>query len=325
LPERRIPAIISHVRTKLYLIGFPVGHSLSPQLHNSCFDKMKVPLTYSLREIPPVSFEEGVRSMFAEPDFLGANVTSPYKIRVVPLLDELRGDAAELKVVNTIVRQRDGKLVGHNTDVAGFTHALGEAGVKRVRSVLVFGTGGAAQAVLLALSRLGCGRFVVVYRSERNVDAIRKLISKLGHKVRVVPLTRFREFFQWAEGEGVFGEPSGLFRGDYDFDVGNANDEGGESTGFDKGPKQFDLLVNATPMGLHPREQEAIADHPRFLRLFRAVADLVYNPLQTKLLFLAQMQGCATINGRKPLEHQAALSREIWLHELRSGRDTGEC
>ena len=75
---------------------------------------MKVPLTYSLREIPPVSFEEGVRSMFAEPDFLGANVTSPYKIRVVPLLDELRGDAAELKVVNTIVRQRDGKLVGHN-------------------------------------------------------------------------------------------------------------------------------------------------------------------------------------------------------------------
>jgi shikimate dehydrogenase len=325
LPERRIPAIIPLVRNKLYLIGFPVEHSLSPQLHNSCFEKMKMPLTYSLRAIPPASFEEDVRAMLAEQDFLGANVTSPYKLRIVPLLEELRGDAAEIGVVNTIVRENDGKFVGFNTDPTGFLHALRESGLEQVRSVLVFGTGGGAQAVLLALTRVGCGRFVVVHRSERNVDAVRKLMSKLGQRVRMVSLAQFQGFFKWAEREEVFGEPSGLFQGDYGFEADNSVYEGCESTGFDKGPKKFDLLVNATPMGLHPHPQETIADHPRFLRLFLAVADLVYNPLQTKLLFLAQMQGCQTINGRRPLQHQAALSRELWLRQLQLSGEKREC
>jgi shikimate dehydrogenase len=96
------------------------------------------------------------------------------------------------------------------------------------------------------------------------------------------------------------------------------NDANADSESYDKGAKRFDLLVNATPTGLFPRAEQAIADHPRFFHLFDAAMDLVYNPAQTRLLFLAHLAGCATISGRKMLERQAAHSRKIWVREFRA-------
>ncbi len=312
------------MRHRLYLIGYPLEHTLSPQLQNVYFAKVKLPLTFEAREIAPGCFTSEIKEMFGEDDFLGANVTIPYKQRVVEYLDSLEGDAAELAVVNTVVRRADGRLVGHNTDAEGFANALRCSGYETVRNALVFGTGGAALAVICALGRMGCERFVVVHRSERNLKAVRKLVCAQGKRVRFVALAHMRDFFAWADREDVFRDRAGWgleeeasrFRGESTVPsvtetVANAN-----SNEFDKGPKQYDLLVNATPLGLYPHAEEAIADHPRFFHLFRTAIDLVYNPGQTRLLFLAQLQGCETISGRVMLEQQAALSRGIWLREF---------
>lgn len=322
-----MPAIIAGVRNKLYLIGYPLGHTISPQLHSSYFAKLKIPLSYEAREIPPGKFTQAVKEMLSEDDFLGCNVTAPYKQSIVPFLDELKGDAEQLGAVNTIVRRaRNGSLLGYNTDTAGFADALRGSGRETVRRALIFGTGGAALAVILALAEMGCARFVIVHRSSRNVDAARKLVSSLGKKARFLSLSQFRDFFKWAEEEDVFGDPGGYAEMESAQNstaqreapapceaIANANSEG-----FDKGPKRFDLLVNATPAGFYPHAEEAVADHPRFFHLFDAAFDLVYNPAQTRLLFLAQLQGCETISGRKMLLHQAVRSRKIWAREFRA-------
>lgn len=287
---------------------------------------MKLPLSYEAREMPPGRFTQAAKAMLSEDDFLGCNVTAPYKQSIVPFLDELKGDAQQLGVVNTIVRRAKGRLAGYNTDAAGFSDALHRSGRETVRRALIFGTGGAALAVILALAEMGCARFVIVHRSSRNLDAVRKLVSSLGKKARFFSLSQFRDFFKWAEEEDVFGDPGGYAEMELAQDraaqraasvpIGaNAN---ANSEGFDKGPKRFDLLVNATPTGLFPHAEEAVADHPRFFHLFDAAIDLVYNPAQTKLLFLAQLEGCETISGRKMLRHQAVRSRKIWRREFRA-------
>jgi len=314
------------VRNKLYLIGYPLGHTISPQLHSSYFAKLKIPLSYEAREMPPGRFTQAVKEMLSEDDFLGCNVTAPYKQSIVPFLDELKGDAEQLGAVNTIVRRAKGLLAGYNTDTAGFSDALLGSGRETVRRALIFGTGGAALAVILALAEMGCARFVIVHRSSRNVDAVRKLVSSLGKKARFLSLSQFRDFFKWAEEEDVFGDPGGYAEMELAQTRAAENaapapceaNTNANSEGFDKGPKRFDLLVNATPAGLHPHAEDAIADHPRFFHLFDAVIDLVYNPAQTKLLFLAQLEGCETISGRKMLLHQAVRSRKIWTREFRA-------
>jgi len=315
------------VRNKLYLIGYPLGHTISPQLHSSYFAKMKLPLSYEAREMPAGKFTQAVKEMLSEDDFLGCNVTAPYKQSIVPFLDELKGDAEKLGTVNTIVRRaRKGSLAGYNTDAGGFSDALRESGRETVRRALIFGTGGAAFAVIHALAQMGCGRFVIVHRSDKNVDAVRKLVSSLGKKARFFSLSQFRDFFKWAEEEDVFGDPGGyaemeLAQNSVAENAVSAHAEANtnaNSEGFDKGPKRFDLLVNATPTGLFPHAEEAVADHPRFFHLFDAVIDLVYNPAQTRLLFLSQLEGCETISGRKMLDRQAVRSRKIWVREFRA-------
>lgn len=323
MPRPPASAIIARVRNKLYLIGYPLGHSLSPQIHNSQFAAMKLPLEYSEREIPPGDFSESLRAMIREEDFLGANVTLPYKQMAALFMDELEGDAAALDAVNTIVRRADGKLVGHNTDVQGFAGALHSVVKTPVKRALIFGSGGAALAVLYALAQAGCERLVVVHRSDRNLEAMRAISSSANKRVRMVKLAHFEDFFGWAESEHVFLGQNCL---DANCGDGLMQEEGANGhhvfneAEFDKGPRQFDLLVNATPVGLFPKADESLGDHPRFLRLFKAVFDLACNPLETRLLFLAKLQGCEAINGRKMLERQAELSRRIWLREYKPQR-----
>lgn len=323
MPRLLASAIIARVRNKLYLIGYPLGHSLSPQMHNSQFAKMKLPLEYAEREIPPGAFSESLRAALAEEDFLGANVTLPYKQMAALFMDELEGDAAALDTVNTIVHRADGKLVGHNTDVQGFAGALHSVVKAPVKRALIFGSGGAALAVLYALAQSGCERLVVVHRSDRNLEAVRRIAVAMNKRVRTVKLAHFADFFGWAENEHVFLEQNGLDAHCAD----ELMEEQGVNTNhvfneieFDKGPRHFDLLVNATPVGLFPKADESLGDHPRFMRLFKTVFDLACNPMETKLLFLAKLAGCEVINGRKMLERQAELSRRIWLREFRAQR-----
>lgn len=148
---------------KYGLIGHPVDHSLSPQLHSYFASQMNGYQFDSIDVADPGDLEKVLRN----PKYSGFNVTSPHKRNVIPYLDELTDEAATLQAVNTIRRTEDGKLIGYNTDVYGFKKLAGEERI-RGRKVLIFGTGGAASAVFEAVRQLGAADIRMVSRKEKD-------------------------------------------------------------------------------------------------------------------------------------------------------------
>jgi shikimate dehydrogenase len=149
------------------ILGWPLQHTLSPVIHNAAFRRLDLDWTYLSFPVEPESLTDavaGLRALSAR----GANVTMPHKETVVPMLDEIGGDAATTGAVNTI-ENVGGRLVGHNTDVDGFRQFLdGDAGVQVAgRPVCVLGSGGAARAVVAALGSLGANVTVVARDPER--------------------------------------------------------------------------------------------------------------------------------------------------------------
>ena len=140
------------------VIGFPIAHSLSPAMQAAAFRAAALDASYDKIEIEPSALENWLISVAPRLD--GFNVTIPHKRAIAPHLDEIADDAAVTGAVNTVVRRGD-RLTGFNTDVAGFDQALGDAAGE---NALVFGSGGAARAVVLVLRRRGM-RVTVVSRS----------------------------------------------------------------------------------------------------------------------------------------------------------------
>jgi shikimate dehydrogenase len=146
-------------RTQLVgIIGWPVGHSLSPRMHNAAFKTLGLNFAYVPLPVMPDRLEDAVRGLGAL-GFTGANVTVPHKHAVLPFVDELSPVAAAVGAVNTLVVTPDGTIAGHNTDVYGFMAALREAGwpgdSSSGRRALVIGAGGAARAVAYGLRQAG--------------------------------------------------------------------------------------------------------------------------------------------------------------------------
>jgi shikimate dehydrogenase len=142
---------------KTVLIGWPIRHSISPAMHNAAFRALGMSGEYSLL---PVETESDLGTTLArlkaDPDWSGANVTVPYKEKIIPHLDRLEGAAADLKAVNTVVRRGD-RLIGHNTDLPGFLADLERNRMDfKLKPALVIGSGGAARAVVLGLVQSGC-------------------------------------------------------------------------------------------------------------------------------------------------------------------------
>lgn len=151
---------MSSERKLACIIGWPVNRSLSPAIHNAAFAALGLDWTYVPLAVRPGAMEEGMR-LFRLLGVEGANVTMPHKQSIIPFLDALEDDAAATGAVNTVVR-RDGQLIGHNTDGAGFvtflrSDAEWDPAGKRA---LILGAGGAARAVAVALA--GAGATVMV-------------------------------------------------------------------------------------------------------------------------------------------------------------------
>lgn len=141
------------------LLGRKLGHSYSPQIHGQLAS-----YDYSLFEKEP----EELEGFLKNGNFVGLNVTIPYKKDVIPFLDQLSPVARRLGAVNTIVRRRDGSLVGHNTDYFGFRYLVQQSGLDvRGKKVLVLGSGGASNTAVAALQELGA-RVVIISRSGEN-------------------------------------------------------------------------------------------------------------------------------------------------------------
>jgi shikimate dehydrogenase len=260
---------------KVGLIGRSLAHSLSPQIHAVAFARHGLDATYELWETEPSGVEARVRSLRAA-DCLGANVTVPYKEAVIRHLDELEATAEKTGAVNTIVN-REGRLQGHNTDVAGFQRALEETGfaVQKRRAVLL-GSGGAARAVGSALLEGGIAEIALSDIVSERAKALAEGLSTLASQIAVGAV-----------------------------DVGDS--------AFAEAVRRCDLLVNCTPVGTRHSPHEG--DLPLEASLIpegSLVFDLVYNPPVTPLMEAASRRGARTAGGLAMLVYQAAVSFKLW-------------
>ena len=266
--------------TSLGIIGFPIGHSISPIFQQAALDHHGMDATYQAWEVAPEdlpTFLEGLRS----PEFLGINVTVPHKESVMGHLDSVDEWAKLVGAVNTI-KNSSGRLVGYNTDGLGFLRALRESGGfdPRGSRVLLLGAGGSARAVACALAETGASYLTIANRTPARAEHLTDLVR--GHGL---------------ECKAISADPE--------------NDALGGAC------RDADLIVNCTTLGMFHGSGEGSSPLPRDLIPVRAfVYDLVYNPPETPLLREAAAAGASRLGGLHMLVYQGAASFEIWTGKV---------
>ncbi|HSW41348.1 MAG TPA: shikimate dehydrogenase [Patescibacteria group bacterium] len=257
---------------RVVLIGHPVAHSLSGAMHQAAFDAAGIPATYELWDRTPLELADAISELRADA-FLGANVTIPHKEKAAALVDRLTDEAHATGAVNTVTREGK-RLVGHNTDVAGFRVALDTlVGKQRMpRHAVVLGSGGGARAVVHGLVAEGFQRIVVFNRHLHRAEALVRFFTRsAAHmELRAMP---------WHE--SIIEAELAKTR----------------------------VLVNATSVGLHGDETPIPSEliPPDLL-----VLDLIYNPPQSRLLRDAAAAGCQVLSGEVMLLHQGAAAFTLW-------------
>ncbi len=260
--------------SRLGIIGYPIGHSISPVFQQAALDHLDIDATYQAWEVAPGDvggFIGGLR----DPETLGINVTLPHKEAVIPFLDEVDDWATAAGAVNTIVN-REGSLTGHNTDGTGFLRALREERgfTPPGRRILVLGAGGAARGVVLALSRESAASLVVANRTVSRAQVLAQLATDNGIESAAIPLT------------------------------------GAE---LDTAAQSVDLIVNCTTMGMtHGPDEGGSPLMSTQIPSTVLINDLVYNPRETPLLREGGRAGAKTLGGIHMLVYQGAASFEMW-------------
>jgi len=266
---------------RLGAFGDPVAHSLSPQMQNAALKHANVDMQYVGFHIRPDELRDALQ-LARESQFLGLNLTIPHKIAAIDLMDSLDESTKKIGAINT-VRIAGGAAVGFNTDGEGFGRAIRDNFAIDLRDlrVLVLGAGGAARAIAFHCAWERCERLVIVNRDLKKAKG-------LVHELRP-------DFI----GPRVLGPVARL-----------------EAVPWDESAIRFqlanlDLIVNATPLGLQPRDPSPIA--ARVLAPHLMVFDTVYGMGKTALVRAAEEAGARAADGRLMLLHQGAAAFEIWL------------
>ena len=260
----------------LGILGYPVGHSLSPHMYRAAFDAAGFP-NYNYIPIQIQSGKlyfavEGLKGL----DFRGVNVTIPHKTMVVNFLDAMDADAMIIGAVNTIVND-GGILTGYNTDVAGFLSSLAEANfLPEDCHAVVLGAGGAARAILWGLCKKRAEFITIGARNPQKAQNLAK------------------DFLPYGQVEGL----------DW------YSDE------FKEMMQSADILINTTPLGMYPNVDEMPPVDLKLLPEGVLVYDIVYNPAETKLLRTAKEMGFPTLNGTAMLLLQGKESFRLFTGEV---------
>ena len=169
----------------LGIIGYPLGHSISPIFQQAALDAEGIDARYEGWETAPEDLKSRLES-FREEGFVGASVTIPHKESVMALLDDVSKTARLIGSVNTIVR-REGKLTGHNTDAPGFLRGLRDQGEfePRGKRVVVVGTGGAGRAVVFGLAGEGVASMMLVNRTLSRAERLGREVSQAFPALRL--------------------------------------------------------------------------------------------------------------------------------------------
>jgi shikimate dehydrogenase len=263
------------------IIGMPVKHSLSPLIHNTAFEALGLNWCYVPLPVSPEKVEESIRGLIAL-GFQGVNVTAPHKQAVIPYLDYISPDAQQLGAVNTLIIKHEAdkpvSVEGYNTDKAGFITDLRENGFEpKGKSVVIVGAGGAARAVISGLLSSGVNNISLLNRNRQRAITLIKDHQIEGNRISIATLDK-----------ETLVELS----------------------------RKADLLINATPLGTFPEIQCTIWPEDVTIPSHLVVYDLVYNPLETKLLHQAHKANAKPIGGLGMLIHQAILSFELWTGQL---------
>ncbi|MCW3977448.1 MAG: shikimate dehydrogenase [Candidatus Bathyarchaeota archaeon] len=255
------------------IIGDPVEHSLSPVMHNAAFEELNLDLVYVAFRVRREELREaivGARNL----DVLGLNVTMPHKKAVLKHLDEIDSTARSIGAVNTILN-KEGRLIGYNTDGIGVLKALKENGITpNGKKLLLLGAGGAGKAIAFHVAH-AVEELVILNRTPLKAKKLAEILRKESNKK--------------IDGKGLSTET------------------------ICEELKDTDVLINATSVGMHPDVCQTLVS-PSLLKPDLCVMDIIYNPLETKLAKDAKAVGAKVISGVEMLVYQGAASFEIWTN-----------
>lgn len=259
---------------KFGLIGHPLGHSLSDIIHSAAMKSVGVKGEYLLFDTDPEYLIDQVK-YFKSQNFLGFNVTIPFKVPITLFLDDVDNLANLISSVNTVKITSDRRLIGYNTDVYGFKNAIPSDFDLKQKKIALIGLGGASRAILAAFSQIDVECVDVYVRNVINANEF---------------LSNFRINFPNLK--------VNLFQ------MQNL-----------KTLEHYKMLVNATPVGMRGHSMDLSPVGEALLETFDKtgiVYDIIYNPVKTKLIKDSINLGIRTINGLDMLVFQAAKAFEIW-------------
>lgn len=260
------------------VIGHPIKHSFSPLMHNIAFELSGLNYIYLPFDVPPSALKDSLKGMVAL-GIKGFNVTIPLKEKVIPHLKDISEEASIIGAVNTIVND-DGILRGYNTDVLGVNESLMPYKDELQGAIVtVIGAGGASRSVIYSLIRnFKVERINIVNRTEQLAESLKDYFSTkmLFSNIKSYPL--------------VPPDLVDVFR-------------------------NSKLIVNTTSIGMYPDVDDAATTILESFTKDQIVFDVVYTPIKTKLLKLAESQGARIITGLKMFIEQGAKSYEIWTGE----------
>ena len=254
------------------VVANPIKHSISPFIHNQAFEATHTNGVYLAWEVEATELAETVANI-RRYQMYGINLSMPYKEQVIPYLDQLSEEACLIGAVNTVVN-REGTLIGYNTDGKGFFKSLPSFKISRKRLVLL-GAGGAAKAILAQAILDGVSQISVFVRSssmEKTRPYLEKIQNTTGFRVDLFALEDVQE--------------------------------------LQDSITQADLLVNATSVGMDGSSQPIPTSIVLPEKLL--VADVIYQPFETPFLKWARNQGNQSINGLGMLLYQAAEAFQLW-------------
>jgi len=263
-------------KTKLIgLLGNPVEHTVSPQLHNTLSRMLDINAVYIPIKVEKNGLESAVKGLKAC-NFTGFNVTIPFKEEIVTYVDECTPDVKLSGCANT-VKNTDGRLYAYNTDADGFVRSFEEQTHTcfKGKSVVLFGAGGTARSLAIKIASEGAVKLYIanrtIQRAHDIADTVNSCIGKIAESMDTTSMER----------NGII--------------------------------ESCDIIVNTTSLGMHPNVDESpLCDSIR-LDTRQIVYDVIYNPVKTKFLKQAESSGCKSLNGLGMLFYQGILAYEIWM------------
>jgi shikimate dehydrogenase len=267
---------------RLGVFGDPVAHSLSPEMQNAALRASEIEAQYVRFHIRPNELRSALRFL-RNLDFVGVNLTVPHKTAGFGQIDEADEFASRVGAVN-IIRVRDKKLVGSNTDGEGFLRAIRSefsVDLRDLRVLIIGAGGGTGRAIAWQCALENCERLVLVNRAFEKANALAERLRSFFMEARVLGPAARLEAVAWEES---------VMRMQL---------------------ADIDLIVNATPLGMNPSDAAPIPG--RLIAPHHMVFDCVYGPSKTALLRAAEQAGARSANGISMLLHQGALSFSIWF------------